>query len=410
MKKLLYYAPFVNRGGVKRVVESVLGKLAQTAAEHDWEIQILGQGLDENQNPVKYPSIPFQQLEPNEKLPLPPKLYEALIRNSHRNLRHLAEMAPDYDLIYCPNPLWGMWGEWEIETPFVCTIHDYAWDFVDIGNFFRDYYTAVCYKIAERAEVVTGMSNYHLGHGAMKYGFKKTKLIPNSADLFAQPYTDGKPEIDRVREKYHLPEKYILLPHALHHHGIDIGLRGYDVARNFNQDIPPLVICGIGTENILDPKTDYERSIYMLIQWELRCELGRDILIVGTVDGDDMGALFAGAVMTLVPSRMDGDVSGSAFQAIQSHSPLVMSDFPAFTERLNSNRVLFFKMDDPIELADRILTVPYHGFSARMRADTAFLLEKFYTLDSIVERYWKLFKETVSQNPNRANEKEEKLS
>lgn len=391
MKKLLYYIPFCNRGGVRRVVEVILPKLVETSAQRNWEIHILGQALDEYQHPVNYPSIPFQQLEPNEKLPLPPRLYEVLIRNSHRNLRHLVEVAPDYDLIYCPNPLWGMWGEWEIETPFVGTIHDFAWDFVDMGDFFKTYFQSVCQQIGERGSTVTGMSNYHLSHGAMKYGFKFTKLIPNSADIFARPFSDGIEEIDRVRNKYQLPEKYILLPHPMHHHGIEIGLRGYDAARNFNQKIPALVICGIGTERIVDPKSDHEKSIYMLIQWELRSELGRDILILGTIDREDMGGLFAGASMTLIPSRMDGDVSGSVFQAIQAQCPLVISDFPVFAERIHSDQAYFFKLDDPIELADRILTILKEPTLPKLRATQLFLGERDYTVETIVDAYWTLF-------------------
>lgn len=397
MKKLLYYTPFVNRGGVKKVIESVLPVMVETAAERGWKIDVLGQVLDENQNPVKYPIIPVQQLEPNEKLPLPPKLYEALLRNSKINLEHLHEVAPNYDLIYSPNPLWGMWGDWNIEIPFVCTIHDFAWDFISMGDFLTNYFQAVCHKIAERASVVTSMSNYHLQHGAMKYEFKNIQNVQNSADLFAQPYAGGTEGINRVREKYNLPEKYILLPHALHNHGIDTGLRGYDLARNFDIDIPPLVICGIGTENLLKPKDNYEKTIYMLIQWELRAELQKDLLVIGTVNSEDMGALFAGACMTLVPSRMDGDVSGSAFQAIQSKSPLVISDFPVFTERLNNNHALFFGVDDVMELANKILEVLKEPEAAKTRAQRVFEYMQKYTLSDIAKRYWSIFERVLGE-------------
>lgn len=397
MIRVLIYAPSVGRGGVHRVVQKLMGGFAQYADSEQWSFSVLGQTMDEIGLPIEWPeSWSFEQIDPGAIVPPHPLQFNWLNNQQEVFFAHLKRKVAggDYDLIYCPSPWWTMRvRKWELPIPFVTTVPDFAFDFIDMGmltyNFRR-----VAKIIAERADFVVFPSNFQRCHGERYYDYRKTRTIHHSADFVANDFDASSDEGMRVRIKYNLPNSYILAFHPMYHKGIDVILQAQFWARQHCPNIPALVVAGIGTEHLLKVnEVDHHITHIRQMMQDIGIQPGVDFFALGRMPDEDIAGLYVGAAAAVFASRSEGDISGGMFEAMMASTPMIFSDLPVLTERLGTERQygLHFKMDDVPSLGSAIVETCSYPQAARQRAQNAFGFTRQRKIADVVHDYLDTF-------------------
>lgn len=397
MNRILIYAPTVGRGGVHRVVQKLMGGFARHADPEQWSFSVLGQTYDEIGLPVEWPEAwPFEQLDPGSTIPPHPVQFNWLNNHQKTFFAHLQRKVAggDYDLIYCPSAWWTMRvPKWEMPIPFVTTVPDFAFDFIDMGMLTFNF-RHVAKLIADRADFVVFPSNFQRCHGERFYNYHKTRTIHHSADFVADSFDASGDEGLRVRIKYNLPHHYILAFHPMYHKAIDIILQAQKWARQQCRDVPPLVVAGIGTEHLLTAnEVDSHIARIRELMKEIGVNPGVDFFALGRMPDEDIAGLYTGATAAVFASRSEGDISGGMFEAMMASTPLIFSDLPVLTERLGTDRHygLHFKVDDVQALGSAIVEVCSYPQAARQRALNAFGFTRQRTVADVAGEYLDTF-------------------
>ena len=154
---------------------------------------------------------------------------------------------------------------------------------------------------------------------------------------------DQKPEgdCDRFREKYDLPERYILAFSTLEprkNTGLIAKAYGSLIKGSGDMDIPPLVLAG---RNGWKMKEEMER---------ICGELGERVLVPGFIDDEDIDELYAHADMFIDASVYEG-FDMPPLEAMKCNvKNIIISDIPVHHE-VFGDAVLYFKSGDETELA-----------------------------------------------------------
>lgn len=408
--RVLVYAPTIGRGGVHLVVKTLMNALATDTDPDEWHFAVLGQRYDEIGLEVEWPKEwPFTQIEPlydGQKLPAHPRQFAFLAQMADVFVDHLVRLVPHHDLVYCPSPWWTMPAEWPealTKKPFVTTLPDFAFDFIDMGTLAANF-RVVSQRIADRADLTIFPSDFQREHGEALYGFgedgKKTKTISHSADFLASESIPSGDEAERVREKYGLPANYVLAFHPAYHKDPVTILRAQKLARSLSPNIPPLVMAGIGTEHFLTQKAvDHHIDDVRKTLKEIGIQPGIDFWALGTIPNEDVAGLHAGATVALIASRSEGDLSGPMFEAMMARTPLIFSDLRVFTDRLGTDETygLTFPVGEFGTLAAKLIDLCEHADDARERAKAAYAFARKRTVHDVVKDYLKAFKEVLNR-------------
>ena len=394
--KLLMFVPTSGRGGVSLVIRKVFQGLADYAPK-DWNFEVLGQAYNEILEPVVYPeNWKFTQIDPVEKLPPHPHQFRFLWDNVECFYDHLVRVAGDYDLIYCPSVFWCIRSrEWDIRTPFVAHIPDIAYDEIPMGQLLEQHFRVATQLVRKRANFTIFLSEYWRKHATGVYGFDedKTTVIPNSADFVAENYDPSPQEALRVREKYGLPEHYVLAFHPLWHKSPATILWAQRHARSISPLVPPLVMAGIGTEHLLtDAPVDRHITEVRKVLAEIGVQPDVDFFSLGRVPEEDIAGLYAGATVSVNASQMEGDLSGNTFNAFMAHCPHIYSDLPVYTMRIGREKYGYsFMTGEYIALAQRLIDVCADRDEARRRAVAAYGYAVSRTVKDVANEYIDVF-------------------
>lgn len=410
MVKILIYAPSVGRGGVHRVIEKLTHELAAQIlpAEHpestpglrrdftnDWEFHILGQRFDEIGQQVKWPiQWPFTQIDPVNKLPLHPNQFPFLRAHQSDFYQHLKRVEADYDLIFCPTPWWAMNNnEFKLTRPFVTVINDFAFDHIDVGAIAVDFHYTARY-IGQHSTLAIFTADYHRRWGTTFYGFNHSQVIHHSADFIPEVFVTTEAEGRRVRKKYNLPDQYVLAFHCAYHKDPISILLGHRRAMN-NEAVPPLVMGGIGTQYYLNNQQNDDHVVKVKEALQvIQPQIGKDLFIVGQIPEADIAGLYMGAVCAITASTSEGDLSGTIFEAMFAHAPLIYSDLAVFTERLGMDKQygLCFRVGDFAGLGEAIQEVCAKPEEAKKRAENAYAFATARTVKDVAGEYIEAFK------------------
>lgn len=403
MTRVLFFAPTVGRGGVHQVVETLAASLAQYAGP-DWQFEVLGQRFDEVGLPVHFPdSWPFTQVEPladGEKMPAHPYQFPFLLKHAEDFVAHLNRVANDYDLVFIPSPWWTMKAHnWALTVPFVTTINDFAYDFIDIG-ILSEHFREVTKLLAVRAAQVTFSADFHRLHGETHYNFRRTKTISYSYDFATPNYNPSPEEARRVREKYHLPDQYALAFHCYGHKDPFTILSGHHLACAQSDAVPPLVMAGLETEHYLetDPQDVHVREFHQFRERH-GFAIGENLFILGTLPNEDVAGLHAGATCAIQASHSEGQVSGGSFNAIMAHTPLIHTQLEVYREALGNDDhyALSFPVNDDTALAVAIVDICTNRFAAKKRADAAFDKVQQRTARDVVAEHLEVFSKAIEE-------------
>lgn len=309
-------------------------------------------------------------------------------------MAHLQRVAGEYDLIYCPSAWWTIRvKEWSLPVPFVTSLPDFAFDMIDIGPMHYHFRNAAL-RIAERADFTVFSSDFQRKHGETYYGFRKTRTIHHSADFVADNFTPTWDEAVRVRQKYGLPERYVLAFHPMYHKGIDTILEAYNLP---GAALPPLVAAGIDTQHLaaemaVDAPTE---TLHNRLQ-SLATERDVKIMALGRVPEEDIAGLYVGATCAIAASSSEGDLSGTVFEAFMATCPLVYSDLEVFTEQLGTDVYGWqFPVGDAVGLKNAILRVMEQPETAKARALEAFGFANRRRASDVAGEYLDVFKEVL---------------
>lgn len=336
--RVLIYAPVIGRGGIRRLVERLTRAWSETADSKQWAFHMLGQTADEYGHAFYLPTaVEVTQIEPGAA-PLHPRLFDYLTRNQEVFYQHLKRIAGDYDLIWLPHPWWTMQtSRWEIPTPVIATIPDFAFDQLQISGEPANRFRGEARRFEQYANLILFPSDYQRTWGESHYGFHHTATI-HYADFLPLHFIPTAQEAERVRIKYKLPERWVLAFHCAHHKDPITILRAQVEARKQSADIPPLVMAGIDT-HLYRPGTQSPNGAQHVKATMQACgyQYGHDLFILGEVPDADIAGLYAGAAMAVTASRSEAGLSGTLYEAFAAGTPLVYSSLPAFTERMGEN-------------------------------------------------------------------------
>lgn len=359
----------------------------------------MGRLHDEEGLAVEYPSdFTYIPVDVVDKLPPHPSQFEYLMLHHTDFVDRLNEIAPEYDLIFNIYPFWAIASNWATKTPLVTMIPDLAFDFINVGAYLDGYLRGQTRLAGEIAAATVFPANFHRLHAEIHYGFTRTHTIYHSADMLPVGKTPIEADIEAVRTKYGLPKRYVLAFHPMGHKGLDQIVQAQHYARSHSPFIPPLVIAGMDTNQLVNPtypNEQMEESRFLIFQ-QLGAHLGQDIFITGPVEDADILPLHAGATVAVTASTMDGDVSGPMFDAMHAKTPLIAPTLPVYQERLSDKELFFYDPKSPAALGRAIMDVCVNGSEGRVEA--AFLWSKKRTIKNVAADYLKLFAEVLAKN------------
>ncbi len=279
--KILAFFPSIGRGGVTRVVETLLPALMPYA-----DVTVLGQTFNENGQVIRYPKdMPFIQVEPVLKLPPHPYQFPFIINNAQVFIEHAETMQDDFDIIWNISP-WFSIGAADFvnfKKPLVINIADFAHDHINMGEMLTNYFRATAPKLAARSDYVIFSSDFQRYWAEDHYGFYRAETIHYCTGFSPLPQGNA------VHPG--LPAEFLLAFHPMGHKDPQTILRAFYYARTKDPATPPLVLAGIGTEGVLDANSrsagasSLRRLIESMTSTQLR--MGKDIIAAGYVAEDE---------------------------------------------------------------------------------------------------------------------------
>lgn len=200
-----------------------------------------------------------------------------------------------------------------------------------------------------RADKIIGVSKFTADEisGYYKIDPQKVTWIHNAvSDDFLQLAEGGRyisdDEMRAVREKYHLPDRYILYVGTLQpRKNLPLLIEAYKTIKESKISIK-LVLAGGKGHNY---DMDIERTVR-------RYNMESDVILPGYIDEEDKAPLMKSAQIFCLPSLYEG-FGIPILEAMSVGTPVVASDIPSQRE-VAGEAALFFDPKDPSELAQRI--------------------------------------------------------
>jgi glycosyltransferase involved in cell wall biosynthesis len=130
----------------------------------------------------------------------------------------------------------------------------------------------------------------------------------------------------------------------------------------------------------------------------LRLGVGDRVQLLGVIPNTNVRQRMIEKDIIVVPSHYDyaEGLPNAIFEALASRTPLLISDHPAFANRLQSGEnCLIFRAADASSLADRVATLLTDaGLFARLSARSAAALDSYRSLP---QPRWGVFHDCVSR-------------
>lgn len=225
----------------------------------------------------------------------------------------------------------------------VSTIHDLCcWDCPETMKGMMKWYYRLSHSVAlKKCHSIITISEFSKKriHDRLNYPEEKIWLIYCGIDQ--DQFVVHKEKFASVREKYHLPEKYILSLSTLEpRKNIPLLIHAYEELIEENYPIPPLVLAGRKgwkMEELLSSIDDKVRE---------------KIVFTGFVDDEDLPEVYAMAYFFVFPSIYEG-FGIPPLEALACGTPVISSDAASLPEVLE-DAALYFRNNE-LEMLKNIL-------------------------------------------------------
>jgi glycosyltransferase involved in cell wall biosynthesis len=189
-------------------------------------------------------------------------------------------------------------------------------------------------ELARRAARVMAVSSQTREEAIGRWGLRPELVVVVPPGVWRPPPA-APAAVEQVRRRLSLPERYLLFVGALEpRKGLEVLTRAYRDARA--RGLPsPLVLVGDGP-----------------LRGRLR---GGDMVLAGRVSDRELGALYAGARATVLPSMLEG-FGFTPLESLAAGTPVIASDLPPLRETL-ADGALWVPPGDEAALADALLAV-----------------------------------------------------
>lgn len=259
-------------------------------------------------------------------------------------------------------PLFLMWKEPDIfhtqyilpafvpeRTRVVAHIHDVSFEAFPelIGFSDRFFLSRFIPRTMRRADLLVAPSEFTRQEIASRYGVHEdhVAVVPNAipSDFGRDPATT---ELEAVRRKYGLPEKFLLSVGTMQpRKNLPFFLRAFASVR---ERLPGMRIVLVGNKG----GRHYDADIDQVIADE---HLGQDVLFPGFVDTVDLPAVYRLSHGLVFPSRYEG-FGIPLLEAFASGVPVAASDIPPFRE-VGADAAVYFHPERVAECAEALYTL-----------------------------------------------------
>lgn len=196
--------------------------------------------------------------------------------------------------------------------------------------------------------------------------------------------------IEKIRQKFKLPEKFLLAPtNVSQHKNLGPLMSAVELLRQKGHDIA-LVIAGIGTE------------IYNGRACPEGIELGmspQNIFGLGYVDNIEIDGLIQSAQILVNSSLYEGG-NGPGFDAWSRGTPVAMSNIPPFLEHVayHDVKAAIFNPRSPEDIAEKIAYLLENPDKARENAEHSLQAISRFSWETTAEKYLAVFDSAIASN------------
>lgn len=255
----------------------------------------------------------------------------------------------------------------------------------------RIYSSIFLKRVLNRADQIITVSEFSKSEiqKYFKIDSKKIKVIHLGVDPHFSPRSPG--EVDLVKQKYKLPESYLLYVGNIRpHKNISGMIQAYGLAYLENHDLPPFVLCGSKQDgyDVFSGLQNFSPSEQEVIK--------KNILFTSYVSYEDLPALYTGAVCFLFLSYYEG-FGLPPLEAIACQTAVIASNLSSIPEVLGEN-ALFASPYDPDDMAKAIkFMMTDSGYRTELVNKAKELLQK-YSWQKTAEQHLKIYKHFLSSN------------
>ena len=245
-----------------------------------------------------------------------------------------SELCAGCDVFYSPWPHGDP--PPELDVPIVCTYQDTTLidypEAIGAAAALREREIGEAWLRASATTVVTSRSTAM--NLARLYGDLATGLVVIRQAVRPDPLGICDPVDDAPPPG--MPERYILFAgNTAVHKNLDLVLTAW--SRLEDRELWPLVVCGHGSEALLDLSPGAGWRAAQLYGLVMRLEIGpaSGLHVLGFVSEGTVGPLIAGAAALVMASFTEGGGSFPAEEALQAGVPVLCSDIPVMREHLD---------------------------------------------------------------------------
>jgi len=267
-------------------------------------------------------------------------------------------------------------------TKIITIIHDVSFNFYPKFIKWSDlFFLKILIPMSlRRADKIIGVSKFTHDEIIKYYKINPSKVTwahnAVSEDFSKQDISDDK--IKKVKEKYVLPEKFILYLGTLQpRKNIPVLIEAYALTKNELHGIK-LVIAGGKGHN-------FDKNIDKCIK---KYNLQSEIVMPGFIDEEDKSAIMKSADIFVFPSLYEG-FGIPILEAMSVGTPVIASDIPPHKE-IAGSAALFFEPNNPRDLSEKIISLADNKNLKQELIDKGFEQAKTFSWQKASEKMVKI--------------------
>jgi glycosyltransferase involved in cell wall biosynthesis len=326
---------------------------------------------------------------------------------THSLAPETVEALSAYDLVYLA---WPYFLEpFDPRVPVVATFHDFNFKH-GFGNFTPGMLETVERELADWIEAKPTQpisSSPFIAEELMRFypGYRHAPEV-----VFLSTFAIHDPsesQVAEVRERFNLPEKYLVCPTNTSPHKNLVALFRALGEMKRSGHLIPLVLTGFGTADLnrlaegdLELQAAYDATFAL---HEARLEeglvLGEDIHALGFVSDFEMDALICGAAAVIAPSKYEAG-SGPALDAWKLGTLVISSDIAPVLEQIEylRTKAFLFDPDNPSEIARTIDAGLSDEAAVRRMVEESREGMNRYSWDQVADGYLRVFETAIGRS------------
>lgn len=268
--------------------------------------------------------------------------------------------------------------------PYIVTIHDFQHEYYSEFFSFREMISRkIGYTTAKFAEVVI-VESKHVKNDVIKFlgvDERKVKVILSPPPSYLTEISLTEKDINKVRKKYSLPNRYLFYPAQFWYHKnhINLLIALHFIKQQHGEGIP-LIFTG-------SKKNNFENVMRRIDELGMQ----KQVKYLGYVPGEDMPYLYKLSTTLVMPTLFES-VSLPIWEAFYLGVPIASSNVCALPEQVGDAGLLF----DPHNIKDMAEKIYRVWTDRNLRKK---LIKKGYERlkDLTLENYAKQWKETIDE-------------